>query len=163
MESADTALNASCSAEHAVLVQLGREAKPLRRWGIPQLFGTRFNGDLFLIPRILALLEGRIGTWEDGGSGCALSIAGVRHGGGSTAVSVGCRGETSFESDMFTRLGMAPHTLDFPLGPAMQEKMRHKKFMKFYNLGLSGRDQLLQLQARVPAMQRFLRSRNWWS
>lgn len=55
-----------------------------------------------------------------------------------TVVSVGSRGDTSFEAAVFRGLGARSHTLDFSLDPGVARQVASLPFITFHSVGLSG-------------------------
>lgn len=132
--------------------------------------------DSMVIPTYACPYEERWGLWGEGGKWVCMGFCGSSSssstGAGSigeessqgpwagpmrsppVVVSVGSRGDSSFEADANANTGAIPHTFDPFLAPALDKAMKERvPYLHFHSIGLTGESNLADARQKTPNVQ----------
>lgn len=101
-----------------------------------------------MLPTWPCPLEGRFGIWGEGGKWVCLTHAGRIQ--NPVTISIGSKGDMSFESEMYHRLNATIHTFDPTLTKEQKQEMGSIPFLTFHDAGLSGKNEIKATLATFP-------------
>lgn len=107
--------------------------------------------EAILLPTWPCPLEGRFGTWGEGGKWVCLLHSGVTQ--SPLTVSIGSNGDATFETELYNRLNAVIHTYDPTLTEAKQRYIDSLPFMTFHKAGLSGQNDIEATRKRYPRLR----------